>query len=211
MKRVQFSITEIPDGVHFVEKNYQNGDYIIEPTEENHFLYILVAGKAGVYNECADGEAVLLYEYRAVDFFGEFEILTEVRTPMTVIAKSDCKVYIVEKNEVLKWLRMDFEFTLFFLNRICMKTLDLSYEHIRVAKLSIRERYIYSIKAHSDKGDLPQLTKERLVEEIKAPIRSMNRIIADCADFIAFEQKTFKIIDQKRFSSEFEALKRKSE
>jgi len=50
-----------------------------------------------------------------------------------------------------------------------------------------------------------------LVEEIKAPIRSMNRITADCADFIAFEQKTFKIIDQKRFMSEYEALKRKSE
>ena len=207
---MQFSMTDIPAGVHYVEKNYQNGDYIIEPTEENHFLYILVAGRAGVYNECADGESVLLYEYRAVDFFGEFEIFTDIRTPMTVKAKSDCSVYMVERSEVLKWLQLDFEFTLFFLNRICMKTLDLSYEHIRVSKLSIRERYVYSIKSHFDRGDLPQLTKERLVEEVKTPIRSLNRIIAECSDFITFEHREFKISNPSRFAREWEALKQKS-
>lgn len=210
VKIMQFSITTIPDGVRYVEKTLKLGDYIMEPSEENHYLYILVSGRAGVYNECADGESVLLYEYRAVDFFGEFEIFTDIRTPMTVKAKSECSVYMVEKSEVLKWLQLDFEFTLFFLNRICMKTLDLSYEHIRVAKLSIRERYVYSIKSHVERGDLPQLTKERLMEEVKTPIRSLNRIIAECSDFITFEHREFQISDPSRFAMEWEALKQKS-
>lgn len=60
-----------------VEKQFRRGQIILEPTRENSFFHILIAGEADVCYQSENGEVLSMYTYRAADFFGEIELLSD--------------------------------------------------------------------------------------------------------------------------------------
>ncbi len=61
--------------------------------------------------------------------------------------------------------------------------------------LPLKDRILLSMHNHYKIGDLDTLTKQILSSEVFAPIRSLNRSIAQCINegFINYKDKTFSI------------------
>ena len=179
-----------------VEKQFRRGQIILEPTRENSFFHILIAGEADVCYQSENGEVLSMYTYRAADFFGEIELLSDRRQPLLVRARSDCRVLLLHRDALLEWLHRDFAFTRAVLKRLCEKLLEGSQARARLTLLPIRERYLLAVRRHRDMGDLDRLTKAQLCEELGVPLRSLNRVAAGCRGLVEYRGKRFYALPQ---------------
>jgi CRP-like cAMP-binding protein len=202
-----YNINDIPININFIEKIYPKKSTIISPLKKNNSLFILVSGIATVFYEGKNGEVLNVYEYKAGEFFGELEILSDRNEPLHVIAKTDCVIKVISKENVLKWMKEDFNFNLYLINGICNKLLDDSDELVRLSLMNIKQRYFCSIERHYKIDNLEKLTKQRLCDEVKAPLRSINRVIKENKSIIDFKNKKFIIVDMKNFIETIRSFK----
>ncbi len=184
----------IPDGIAYTERTFRHGEYILSDLEESDSLYILRSGAADVVFRNIDGENLRIYRYEALDFFGEVELLTDCHQPLPVVAVGDCRVVIVSATEAMKWLKADFPFCLHMMRRLCEKMYDDMYGRTDQRFLTQKQRLMKAYERHAMKNELQTLTKQALSEEIGAPMRSLNRIIAQCSDTVKYENKHFHIV-----------------
>ena len=182
---------QIPPDIRCTEKTFRRGEVMLDPCAENQFLYLLTSGEATVYYQTENGEILAIYAYHPVDFFGELELLSDRKLPTLVRARTDCRVTLVHRDEVLRWLKQDFSFTQLVLRRLCEKVVEGSNERMRLSLLTIRQRYLLAIRRHEEAGDLTKLTKAKLCEEVGAPLRSLNRVIAQCGGEVRYENRRF--------------------
>lgn len=189
-------LLHVPDSVLSVTKTFLKGSRILDGTDHNNCFYILLHGKASVYLESPNGDILAIYQYTAPDFFGEMELFLENRQPLLVLAQTDCTVQVLQKAELFKWMRADFSFVEYIMGRLCGKVIEDSYQVAKLAVLTIRQRYLYSLYHHQKLGDLHSLTKDSVLQEVNAPIRSLNRVIAECGAIVSYRKKHFSILDQ---------------
>lgn len=196
----------MPKGMPYLKKEYEKNEIIIDPCRSSGFLYLLVSGRAVVYSLGIDGDELTVYEYHGIDCFGEIELLCGRRYPLTVRAATDCTVYLIAQRDFLQWIREDSKFSLFLLKRMSEKLLQNSDRMTRLSLLTMRERYLLSIHEHETAGDLATLTKARVAEEICAPVRSLNRLIAGNRHLIAYDKAGFIILDDQKLREICERL-----
>ena len=185
-------LTVLPEDIHFQAFSFPKGSYILSDLEENNYFFILTDGAADVMYFGPDGESMRIYRYHPVDFFGEIEMLTEQRQPMPVIAAEDCRVLRLSHAEVLRWMERDFCFCRHILSRMCEKLLCGMTGRTQMRYLTQRQRYLLAMDSHVKAGDLALLTKETLCQELSIPLRSLNRIIAQCTDRFLCEKGRFR-------------------
>ena len=65
---------------------------------------------------------------------------------------------------------------------------SVSYTHLDVYK-------------RQQSGRLPCLSKTQLAEDICAPIRSLNRLIAENTALVRYENRAFSVVDRERLAS----------
>lgn len=161
-----------------VEKQFRRGQIILEPTRENSFFHILIAGEADVCYQSENGEVLSMYTYRAADFFGEDR--TAVRPAAAAAGAGPQRLpgAAAAPGRPAGMAHRDFAFTRAVLKRLCEKLLEGSQARARLTLLPIRERYLLAVRRHRDMGDLDRLTKAQLCEELGVPLRSLNRVAA---------------------------------
>jgi len=184
----------IPDGVVYAERSYRRGEYILSDLEESDSLYILRSGAADVVFRNIDGENLRIYRYEAPDFFGEVELLTDHHQPLPVVAVGDCRVSVIQSAEAMKWLKADFPFCLHMMRRLCEKMYDDMYSRTDQRFLTQKQRLLKAYKRHPERGELKTLTKQALCEELGIPLRSLNRVIAQCSDTVTYKNKHFQTV-----------------
>jgi CRP-like cAMP-binding protein len=165
---------------HFITKTYKKDESIIYSGEQNEHLYILKEGFANVYWQSYSGNLVTVFEYIAYSFFGENELFNEKLMTLNVVAVSDCSVIVLPRKIVHEWMKADFQFTLYLMEKLSDKLIINMERTIRLSQLSLKERLLYSLYLHYKTGDISTLDKETLMSETLAPIRSLNRVIAQC-------------------------------
>ncbi len=141
-----------------------------------------------------DGENLRIYRYEAPDFFGEVELLTDYRQPLPIIAVEDCRVSVISAEETMKWLRTDFSFCLHVMRRLCEKMYDDMYSRTDQRFLTQKQRLLKAYQVYAGRNELETLTKQTLCEELGIPLRSLNRIIAQCSDTVVYEKKRFRAV-----------------
>jgi len=158
-------------------------------------LYILTAGKAEVYRENYSGALISIFSYDSYSVFGELELFNEQIATFGISAKTDCEAILVHKNMVFEWMKNDFDFTRYILEQLSLKLVTSTSRTMKLSFLSIKDRILYSIYTHDKIGDLGNLTKQKLSQEVCAPLRSLNRSIKECIeeDFIVYQDKSFHI------------------
>lgn len=181
----------------FIFKKYKRGKSILLPNKNNEYLYLLTNGKAEVYREDYSGALISVYNYNNYSLFGELELFNENIITFGITAKTDCEIILVHKNSVFEWMKIDFNFTRYILEQLALKLASSSYATLRLSLLSLKDRILYSIYIHNKIGDLNDLTKEKLSQEVYAPIRSINRSIKECIEegFITYKDKRFYITE----------------
>lgn len=65
---------------------------------------------------------------------------------------------------------------------------------VKLSLMNIKERYFCSIDRHLKVGNLEKLTKSQLCDEVKIPLRSINRIIKDNRNVIIMKIRNLKLL-----------------
>jgi len=193
-------IKNAPDRIktNFVRKNYREGAQILDPGVPPGFLYIIEKGRTEVYKESYDGSIVSVNTFNAGSFFGEIELFCPDLKPYNVRAKTNCTLILIRQEDVFAWMREDFSFTFFFCELLTRRLHFTSNSMSRMALLSLKERVLGFIQAQDEAGTLDTLTKKMLISQVRAPLRSVNRILRDCIKegIIDYRNKTFYLIDR---------------
>jgi len=182
----------------FTYKKYKKGNFIIHPDETNEYLFILTKGSTEVYRQSYLGSMLSLYVNDTYSFFGELEVFNKDIKTFIVIARTDCEVIIIHKKTVHEWMKADFDFSLYIVEQLAGKLIEISNKASKLSLLTVKERVLISIHSHYRIGDLEQLTKQMLSNEVCAPIRSVNRAIFQCIDekLIDYKKKKFEVISK---------------
>lgn len=207
---LQEIVNNAPESIKkkFIHRKYKKGNIIIQPYEENNYLYILVNGSAEVYRQTYAGAMISLYIYNSYSCFGEVEIFNNGIKTLGIIAKTNCEIIIIHKKNVYEWMKIDFNFTFYMLEQLAAKLISSSDTSARLSLLTVKDRILCSIYAHYKIGDLDSLTKQTLSSEICAPIRSLNRSVNDCIneEYIDFKEKRFTVNSIEKLEKHVEYL-----
>ncbi len=171
---------------------FKKGESILTGEEKNSSIFVLSKGAADVMYYGPDGDVMRIYRYEAPDFFGELELFGDSAIPMPVVAASDCLVTVVPHERALAALEKDFDACLFVMKRLSEKLLNGMAGRIQLNRLTGRRRHLLAMDAHRARGELHTLCKADLCEELGMPLRSLNRIIAQCVGRYIFENGRFK-------------------
>ncbi|MFP3846327.1 Crp/Fnr family transcriptional regulator [Priestia filamentosa] len=179
----------------FIYRKHKKDSLIIHPHEQNNHLYILTTGIAEVYRQTYSGTMVSLYIYDSYSCFGEIEIFNDNIKTLGVIAKQNCETIAIHKTKVYEWMKIDFNFNFYIIKQLASKLILSSDTAARLSLLTVKDRILLSMHNHYKIGDLDNLTKQILSSEVCAPIRSLNRSIAQCINegFINYKGKKFSI------------------
>jgi CRP-like cAMP-binding protein len=194
---LQELVNNAPENIkkEFIYRKYKKGSFIIQPYEENNYLYILIDGSAEVYRQNYAGTMISLYLYNSYSCFGEVEIFNNNIKTLGVIAKINCETITIHKKNVFEWMRTDFNFTFYIVEQLAAKLISSSDVTSKLSFLIVKDRILCSIYAHYKIGDLDSLTKQLLSSEVCTPIRSLNRSISQCINekYIDFKEKKFTV------------------
>ena len=184
-------------------RTFAPGEVILPAEEENYFLCFLRKGKAIAFVRGQNGETAGIFVYEADSVFGEIEQFYHGCKPVEISAMTECTVEMLHRRDLCNWLQQDFEATKAYL-RIMGEKLAGNALHIeQLLSLSVRDRLVRTIAIHQAQGTLPQLSKEQVVQEVCAPLRSVNRAIAQCAQegLFYYRGKRFQIPDPQRLQA----------
>lgn len=207
---LEMIINKAPEDIkkEFIYRKYLKGSSIIQPFEDNNYLYILISGCAEVFRQSSNGSMISLYRYHSYSCFGEVEIFNKDIKTRNVTAKTDCEIIALHKTMVYKWMQQDFNFTTYLVEHLAAKLITSSDTVTKLSLLTVKDRILYSIHAHYKIGDLETLTKHTLSSEVCAPIRSLNRSISQCIseNFIDFKKKRFKVVSIEKLEDHLEKI-----
>ena len=177
----------------FLPQNTQ----ILTPDDVSDCLYILESGIVEVYKESYSGSVVSVNTFYEHSYFGEIELFCPELKPYYVRTKTDCHVIVIKRDDVFEWMRADFNFTYFFCELFARRLYMTSDSMSRMALLSLKERVLGYIHAQYQAGTLSSFTKEKLVAEVRAPLRSFNRVVQECIEvgIISYHSKAFTVED----------------
>lgn len=185
---------------NLLAQTYKKGSHILFAGEGNDYLYFLIAGLAEVYTLTHEGVMISLNTYTATSFFGEYEVFNPKMTTHSVIAKTDCEIIQIHKNDLYQWMQKDFRLTLHILEHFATDVMISHQTNTHLAYLTIKERVLTSMYSHYIIGDLEALTKNILVQEVFAPLRSVNRAIAEIINdgTINYQKKRFMVSNEEQ-------------
>ncbi|MDC7290596.1 Crp/Fnr family transcriptional regulator [Blautia schinkii] len=177
-------IQKAPDtvGSSIMNRRYPKGSHILYPEEKNTYLFLLLEGMAEVYEYTANGMFISLYRYHKNNCFGEIELFCSDRTTLGITACEDCEVAVIKKETVILWASSDRDFCQFLLEQMASKIADNSDAYIRSSSMTLRQRVLHCLYRHHESGTLNTLNKEKLANEVCAPLRSLNRVISQCKE-----------------------------
>lgn len=193
-------LQNVPEEVkeRFITRRYDSGSTVIFPGATNDYLYILTEGEVEVCMQTYQGVNISLNSHKSPGTFGILEIFDKELKTKNVIAKSGCTIISLRRDYVLQWMERDFEFNLYVIGLLSECFRQANRTAIILTGLNIRERFLLSIYNHYKAGDLENLNKTILLQEVCAPLRSLNRTIAECIGdgLISYERKSFHILDE---------------
>lgn len=179
-------------------KTYVSGSTIIFAEEENDYIYFLIDGIAEASIVNPQGTFATLHLYKSGSFFGELEQFYDGKKPVEITAITECIVDALHRDDFLEWLHNDFTATKFLIKELSYKLITNAELVEELLLLTVKERLLRSISIHHYKNSLNKLTKEQLSKEVNAPIRSINRALAECKaeGTLCYEHKKFLILNE---------------
>ena len=104
-------IGKVPDDIQRISRlvKYQNGDLIFRKGEKADYVYYILTGRVGIYNEMSNGKTVRVVWSLPGEIVGEMEVMVnETIIEFSAYAyEDDTNVLKIEKDVFLKWLRTD--------------------------------------------------------------------------------------------------------
>lgn len=190
----------MPPGIKekLVRKQYSAGSPILLSGHDNFFVFFLIQGEAEAFVQSADGTAATVYNYKSNSVFGEIEPFYDNLKPVSITATTACTIDILHKTDFIDWLRNDFDAVSALISIIAEKLVENSQLIEELSLMNVRERVLRCVAVHYHRNRLHLLTKKQISLEVSAPLRSVNRAIANCAKggLFCYENKQIRVLDE---------------
>lgn len=161
-------------------KTYEPNATIVFAEKPNEYVHFIIEGIAEAYVPNEDGAYANIYTYKPGNFFGEVEQFYSGRKPVEISAITACTTDRLHKDDFLNWMSADFEAVKFLIREIAHKLIANSERIEEILHLTVKERLLRCIALNHHRGRLDNITKAQIGVEINAPIRSVNRALAEC-------------------------------
>ena len=188
---------------HLIKKSHLRANHVIQGSASNDYLFFLINGEVEVKQFTYEGNEILIKELKAFDVFGELEIFDKGFKTNAVIAVTDCEVVQLHRNYVFEWMKIDNKFSKYLFEIIVNRYVQTCSRTDKMITLSIKQRLLLSIFEHHQKGDLHLVQKSRIIQEVGAPTRSLNRVLKECCEegYVRYNHKQFSIAALKKLES----------
>lgn len=198
--KLQEILEDAPEEIKesWIEKNVSAGMPILVQNDEYKFLYILISGTASVSILLSRGTVMPLFVNEPWSILGEMEIFCKIKNIATVTAITDCRLLLINQNNLLKWIRERPDFAVTMLDEISTKAVYITQKVIRLSSMTVDERVLDCLLSADEEGRLDKVDKQYLCLQCCAPLRSINRSVAHWKSkgVVEYEKKRFCIPDR---------------
>lgn len=117
-------------------KKYNKNEIILKEDEAGTALFVIISGKVKVSRTSSDNKEVILTILNESDFFGEMAILDGQTRSATVTALEDTELFIIQRNDFLKLLKIHPEISIALLQEL---TKRLRAADVKIKALSLKD------------------------------------------------------------------------
>jgi CRP-like cAMP-binding protein len=187
---------------HIIQEKFKKNEMILVQGDVNEYLYFIQSGIVEITTISKQGLDLSITTFTTGESIGVLEIFNpEIHTQNAIVIE-DCSILKLHKKYVLRWMKEDFNFTLYVIKLLEECFYDTSIFARNLLSLKIEERIIVSLDKHSNNNTLYSLTKNKLATETGTKTRSLNRVLKDLINsgLLEYKNKRFKILDKKLLS-----------
>ena len=161
----------------YCTKPFKSGEVILNAEEELNSLFVIKAGRLKTYSLSENGLKHLIRIYEAGGLLGDIELFTKRDVICYVEAIDEGEMYLIERNDFLEWLKIDFDISFYIMEQLAQKLYETSIQMqsaviypLKYQVLLYIWRYVCQYKSHL----IPKII---IVEGLASSTRSINRIL----------------------------------
>ena len=167
---------------NIVVKEYEEEEFVLEQGDKQESFYIIVEGNFDIYTVSESGKKYLMQTYTNGDYIGELEIFDNKPYVASVKAISNSKLIEVKRNDFLKWMNMDNNFSQYLMRTLCRSTYVLCENTSNNTLYTLRQRicqYLIDSINKSCKSDefYIKIKTDNLGDKMGVTQRSINRVL----------------------------------
>ena len=202
-------IKKIVSNIEYSLKNYNKGEIIANEEDKCTSLGFVLDGIIEIQRIYVSGKQITLKRLSNGEVFGEALIFSKKSSyPSTVVAASDCNVFYISKENILKLCTMDERVLGNFMSSLSNKILMLNSKIKSIAFKSIKHKVINFIleqaKTQESKTIKLKESKEEIASAMGIPRPSLSRELMNLRDlrYIEFDRNIIEILNIEELEEE---------
>jgi len=202
-------IKKIVSNIEYSLKNYNKGEIIANEEDKCTSLGFVLDGIIEIQRIYVSGKQITLKRLSNGEVFGEALIFSKKSSyPSTVVAASDCNVFYISKENILKLCTMDERVLGNFMSSLSNKILMLNSKIKSIAFKSIKHKVINFIleqaKMQESKTIKLKESKEEIASAMGIPRPSLSRELMNLRDskYIKFDRNIIEILNIEELEEE---------
>lgn len=108
---------------------FQPGTEIVTENDDGHSMYIILDGTVAISKNAHE-----LTELGAGDFFGEMSLFLDKKRSATVTAKTKVKALKINKDNAIRFFRIDPKTAFEFMKILCERLDELNFKYIQMSE-----------------------------------------------------------------------------
>ena len=152
-------------------KEYKEEEFVLEQGDKQESFYIIVEGIFDIYTVSESGKKYLIQTYTNGDYIGELEIFDNKPYVSSVKARSSSKLIEIKRNDFLKWIDIDKNFSQYLIDSI-NKSCESDEFCIKIKTDNLGDKM--GVTQRSINRVLKQLKENRVID-----IQNSNVIVKD--------------------------------
>jgi len=177
-------ISELISNIHHQVKQYQSDDVIAYGGDLCNALLIVVSGDIVAEMSNFDGRSIKIEEISAPSTLAEAFVFGEQNLfPVTILAKTNCSILIIPRDELLKMFQEQPQTLHNYLNSISNRTQFLTSKMRFLAFKTIKGKlssYILKLAKNTDKTVTMPVTQENLAGFSVLPVHRWLELYHNC-------------------------------
>lgn len=199
---------------HVITRSYTKSNIILFEEDQGDSLFIIKEGKVKITRLSEEGKEVILSILGEGEFFGEMSLLDGESRSANVIALSDCKVFILKRDNFLSIIKSTPQIAITLLEELAgrIRKSDQQIEYLSLADAENRVAMtILRIAEQSGTFKMGKVTIEELpMQQDMANMsgtsrETISRMLSEFADkgYIERKGKKLVLLDYEKFKTDF--------
>ncbi|MGX7013409.1 Crp/Fnr family transcriptional regulator [Vagococcus silagei] len=160
----------------FEIQTYSKGEFYLEKGTISNEVYIIVDGLVDIFIESNNGKRVSLDIYQSGNIIGEHEIIHKNPFSVSVMSLSNITILKLQREQFLKWLDLDRNFSKFLIESLCSQLYKLSQLTEVYSIFSTKEQVSLIL---SKLNTTQCIERSQLLLQVSSTPRSVDRILKD--------------------------------